>query len=56
METEAILLTTIPGIGFSSALLIYAEIGDIKRFPNSKNLCKLCRISSLTKAIWKQSD
>lgn len=36
---ETMLLTTIPGIGFFSALLIYAEIGDIKRFPNSKKLC-----------------
>ena len=36
---ETVLLTTIPGIGYFSALLIYAEIGDIKRFPNSKKLC-----------------
>ncbi len=36
---ETMLLTTIPGIGYFSALLIYAEIGDIKRFPNSKKLC-----------------
>ncbi len=33
------ILTTIPGIGYFSALLIYAEIGDINRFPNSKKLC-----------------
>lgn len=33
------ILTTIQGIGFFSALLIYAEIGDINRFPNSKKLC-----------------
>jgi transposase len=40
MENEETkLLTTIPGIGFFSALLIYAEIGDINRFPNSKKLC-----------------
>jgi len=36
---ETILLTTVPGIGYFSALLIYAEIGDIKRFPNSKKIC-----------------
>jgi len=36
---ETMLLTTIPGIGYFSALLIYAEIGDINRFPNSKKLC-----------------
>ncbi len=36
---EVMILTTIPGIGYFSALLIYAEIGDINRFPNSKKLC-----------------
>lgn len=36
---ETMLLTTIPGIGYFSALLIYSEIGDINRFPNSKKLC-----------------
>ena len=40
MENEGtMLLTTIPGIGYFSALLIYAEIGDVKRFPNPKKLC-----------------
>jgi len=32
------LLKTIPGIGDYSALLIHAEIGDIKRFPTPKQL------------------
>jgi transposase len=36
---DTLLLTTIPGIGYFSALLIYSEIGDINRFPNSKKLC-----------------
>jgi len=36
---EARLLTTIPGIGYYSALLILAEIGDINRFPSAKKLC-----------------
>ncbi len=35
---ETMLLTTIPGIGYFSALLIYSEVSDIKRFPNSKKL------------------
>ncbi|OYT33206.1 hypothetical protein B6U96_16835 [Archaeoglobales archaeon ex4484_92] len=26
-------------MGYFSALLIYAEVGDINRFPNSKKLC-----------------
>ncbi|WP_456467959.1 IS110 family RNA-guided transposase [Archaeoglobus sp.] len=35
---DAILLTTIPGISYYSALLIKAEIGDINRFPNKFKL------------------
>lgn len=33
------LLTTIPGIGYYTALLIVSEIGEIERFPNSRKLC-----------------
>jgi len=36
---EARLVATIPGVGYYSALLILAEIGDINRFPNGKKLC-----------------
>jgi len=32
-------LTSMPGIGYYSALLILAEIGDITRFPTDKQLC-----------------
>ena len=39
MNDEISILLTIPGIGYFSALLIYAEVGDINRFPNSKKLC-----------------
>lgn len=35
---ETTLLETIPGIGYFGAALIYAEIGDIKRFPTVKHL------------------
>jgi transposase len=35
---QAALLLTIPGISYFSALLLMAEIGDIKRFPNPKKL------------------
>lgn len=35
---ETRLLSTIPGIGKYSALLIFSEIVDIKRFPNGKKL------------------
>lgn len=33
------LLMTMPGIDFYSAMLILAEIGDVKRFPDAKKLC-----------------
>ena len=33
------LLMTMPGIGYLGAVLIYAEIGDIKRFPTAGHLC-----------------
>jgi len=32
-DPRAVLLTTIPGISYYSALLIISEIGDINRFP-----------------------
>lgn len=38
-DQEARLLTTIPGVGYYSALLIKSEIGDIHRFPSAKQLC-----------------
>ena len=37
-KKETTLLETIPGIGYFGATLIFAEIGDIKRFPTVKYL------------------
>lgn len=37
-KEETVLLETIPGVGYFGASLIYAEIGDIKRFPTVKHL------------------
>jgi len=37
-DPKASLLTSVPGIGNYSALLIWSEIGDIERFPSPKNL------------------
>lgn len=37
-KDETILLETIPGIGYYGAMIIYAEIGDIDRFPTPKHL------------------
>ena len=39
MTPEIKRLTTIPGIGYQLAFIIWAEIGDISRFPSPKNLC-----------------
>ena len=36
---NAVLLMTIPGVGYYSALMIESEIGDVKRFPSAKQLC-----------------
>jgi transposase len=38
-DPDAMLLMTIPGVGYYSALLIKSEIGDVKRFPSAKRLC-----------------
>lgn len=36
---DAMLLDTIPGIGYYSALLIVSEIGEISRFSSARKLC-----------------
>lgn len=36
---QASLLTSIPGVGYYSALLIMSEIADIRRFKDPKHLC-----------------
>jgi len=36
---DAQLIATIPGIGYYGALLIFAEIADIRRFRDPENLC-----------------
>jgi transposase len=38
-DRDAMLLMTIPGVGYYSALLIRSEIGDVRRFPSAKQLC-----------------
>jgi len=37
-DNDAILLTTIPGVSYYSALLIKAEIEDVNKFPNKFKL------------------
>jgi transposase len=38
-DRDALLLMTIPGMGYYSALLTKSEIGDVKRFRSAKPLC-----------------
>jgi len=38
-DRETILLMTIPGMGYYSALLTKSEIGDVNRFRSAKQLC-----------------
>jgi transposase len=38
-DPRAMLLITIPGISYYSALLILSEIGEVERFPNARKLC-----------------
>jgi len=38
-DRDAMLLMTIPGMGYYSALLTKSEIGDVKRFRSAKQLC-----------------
>jgi len=38
-DRDAMLLMTIPGVGYYRALLMKSEIGDVKRFPPAKQLC-----------------
>lgn len=38
-DPQAQLLRTMPGIGAYSALLILSEIGDVRRFPDSRHVC-----------------
>ena len=50
---KAMLLTTMPGISYYSALLILAEIGDIKRFCDARHLCSY---AGLVPSTYQSSD
>jgi transposase len=45
---QAMLLTSIPGISFYSAMIILMEIGDIHRFPHPKKLCNYAGLAPRT--------
>jgi len=52
-DEDAKILTTIPGIGYYTAVALVAVIGDINRFSSSEKLSSY--FGSLYKTIWKQS-
>lgn len=37
-DPQAQLLTTVPGIGYYTALLVLSEVGDVSRFPDARHL------------------
>jgi transposase len=47
-DSDAVNLSTIPGIGNFSALLIKSEIGDIARFPTFNRLCAYAGLAPRT--------
>jgi len=49
-DPRARLLTTIPGVGYYTALLIVSEIGDVNRFPDSE---RLCSYAGLMPSVWR---
>src|SRR6266542_1647079 len=50
LSPEAKLLTTIPGIGLYSALLLVAEIGDIQRFPDRQHLVSYAGLAPIVRS------
>jgi len=38
-DQDAMLVMTVPGVGYYTALLTKSEIGDVRRFPSAKQLC-----------------
>jgi transposase len=39
---DAQFIATVPGIGFYGALLILAEVDDVRRFCHPEKLCEIC--------------
>ena len=49
-DADALLLMTIPGMGYYSALLTKSEIGDVRRFRSAKQLCSYAGLVPSTHA------
>ena len=52
-DQDSVLLMTILGVGYYSALLIRSEIEDVKRFPSTKQLCSYAGLVPSTHASRK---
>ena len=50
LSADARLLTTIPGIGIYSALLLLAEIGDVHRFPDRQHLVSYAGLAPVVRS------
>ena len=50
LTPEAQLLKTVPGIGDKTAMLIWAEIGDLERFPTSHRLASFAGLVPTTRS------
>ena len=48
-DPQAQLLRTIPGVGYYTALLLIAELGDVARFPTAKHVVAY---HGLTPRVW----
>ena len=49
-DEQALLLTTVPGLGYYAALLVLAEIGDVSRFPTARHLSSYAGLAPSTYA------
>lgn len=52
---DAMLLTSIPGVGYYNALLLVAEIGDVNRFLDSEKLCSYAGLVSSVRSSGKKT-
>jgi len=53
---EARLLSTIPGVGLITSLMITAEIGDVSRFASHRQLCSFAGLVALHLAVGRDNQ
>ena len=52
-DEDVVLLMTVPGIGYYSALLVKSEIGDVNRFPFGERLCGYAGLGAVYSCFWR---